>query len=595
MARYTLNKYISRLTAVLLCILLLIPCIPVAWADGESGSCGDNLSWSLSAGTLTITGSGVMEDFPESTMAPWYSLREEILRLSLPEGLTTIGALAFYECENLTTVTIPASVTSIGQYAFAQCTELGLLNLGSGIKRIDEAAFSDCYQLASLRLPEGLQSLGVKAFYRCESIPTVSVPSSVTKLGMSAFAYCKSLVSANIQASISVIPEYLFYGCANLTHVSLPDSASGISDFAFRGCGQLNTVRYQGKNQTPDQIRQQINKDVPGFDGTGFVTDSTPDGNSFTAGVVTDHGDGSLTQQNTTVTDTGKTTVTTVVGNTRPEEQNGGEFTLGITVTVDDEEGWEELGKVVEGALKDYDESVTITGGTSQSMTITVYNNTTVVPPEFLEQIEGRDITVTIITKNGSQWVINGLDLVENNSEQVNLTYELSPGSKELCEKLGVTACYVLKFLEPAQVNAQVQIRLGKALTMRTATLIQDDKNLTQVQSVVVDQDGNAGFYLGAVTDEMEYYIAIDLPKPEKEPIVPQSLQQNFGATEKYRTIEYEITGRTSSWGMEINQVTWILVAVMLGSVVIVGAVLFVWNKRRLKRGYIPSLDDEDV
>ena len=74
--------------------MLVFAGAPTVYADGESGICGDNLTWSLSAGTLTISGSGDMYDFPESSMAPWYHLREEITRLELPSGLTKIGALA---------------------------------------------------------------------------------------------------------------------------------------------------------------------------------------------------------------------------------------------------------------------------------------------------------------------------------------------------------------------------------------------------------------------------------------------------------------------------------------------------------------------
>ena len=71
MSRYTLIKYISRLMAVLLVLTVVLSAAPVARA-AESGSCGENLTWSLEDGTLTITGSGAMTDFPESAMAPWY-------------------------------------------------------------------------------------------------------------------------------------------------------------------------------------------------------------------------------------------------------------------------------------------------------------------------------------------------------------------------------------------------------------------------------------------------------------------------------------------------------------------------------------------
>lgn len=592
---HTIYKYSTRLMAVLLCVMLLIPVIPTALAEGESGSCGAALTWSLSAGTLTITGSGEMENYTEQNMAPWYDLREEIIRLSLPEGLTSIGNLAFYDCQELMTVTVPASVRTIGSYAFAKCTGMGILNLGGGVQTIGESAFSDCYTLAALSLPSSLQRLSNKAFYRCESIPTVNVPSSVTHIGMSAFAYCKKLVSADIQANITVIPEYLFYGCENLVNVTLPDTATGISGYAFRGCDQLNTVYYDGTVQTPEQIQQAVGSDVPGFDKTGFVTD-IPSSGPINAGITTENGDGTITQQNTTVFSGTNSTVSTTVQSIRPQDfDSGGSYNVDITITVDGVDGWENAKNVLENGLSNYSDTVTQVGGTNTGASVTVYvTNTETIDPNFVNVIADRDVTMTIVTENGSTWQIQGQELSADQSSDYTLAYEVTAGSAELCEELGVTTCFVLHFAAPAQVNAQVNIRLGNTVALQAATLLQRDKELKQIQSVIVDQQGFASFYLASVSNKIEYYIAMDMPNAEQEPYVPESLQSSFGVQEKYRTIEYEITGRTSSWGLEIGQVTWILVAVMVGSIVIVGVVLFALNKRRLKNGYVPELDDEE-
>ena len=104
----TINKSVIRLLVVLLAAVMAITSVPAAHANEEipetgeeasatanmSGSCGEGLTWSLNAGTLTITGSGAMTNYTEKNMAPWYHLRDEIIRLELPAGLTSIGALA---------------------------------------------------------------------------------------------------------------------------------------------------------------------------------------------------------------------------------------------------------------------------------------------------------------------------------------------------------------------------------------------------------------------------------------------------------------------------------------------------------------------
>ena len=49
-------------------------------ASGECGENGDNLTWVLTEdGTLTISGSGEMENYTDSSVAPWYSNRTKIL------------------------------------------------------------------------------------------------------------------------------------------------------------------------------------------------------------------------------------------------------------------------------------------------------------------------------------------------------------------------------------------------------------------------------------------------------------------------------------------------------------------------------------
>jgi hypothetical protein len=72
-----------------------------------------DITWALSDdGTLSISGTGDMND------TPWCSQKDKIKRVVIENGVTSIGAMAFYNCSVLTSVTIPNSVTSIGEYAF---------------------------------------------------------------------------------------------------------------------------------------------------------------------------------------------------------------------------------------------------------------------------------------------------------------------------------------------------------------------------------------------------------------------------------------------------------------------------------------------
>ncbi|MBO4915512.1 MAG: InlB B-repeat-containing protein, partial [Oscillospiraceae bacterium] len=114
----------------------------LATASGTLGS----LSWRLTTdGTLTISGSGAIPDYDESTYEsrPWYaSYRSKIKRLVVEDGVTRIGSRAFQDCAYLETASIADSVTSIGDLAFYYCTGLTDVTMGENVT-LGNNAFRD--------------------------------------------------------------------------------------------------------------------------------------------------------------------------------------------------------------------------------------------------------------------------------------------------------------------------------------------------------------------------------------------------------------------------------------------------------------------
>ena len=139
-----------------------LPFVSLGEASPE-GVCGDNLTWRFDpkTGTLTIEGEGDMWDFwgykgdgyYSTTTAPWRACFSDIIEISLPEGLTSIGAAAFTGCWRLPGVEIPAHVTRIGGYAFGACEELSHLVLPEQLRYIGECAFSFCTSLKEIVIP----------------------------------------------------------------------------------------------------------------------------------------------------------------------------------------------------------------------------------------------------------------------------------------------------------------------------------------------------------------------------------------------------------------------------------------------------------
>ena len=133
-----------------------------------SGTCGDNLTWELTADSvLTISGTGTMNNSSSSSRAQWYDYRSSIKSVVIEEGITSIGNYAFNACSGLASVTIPNSVTSIGNYAF-----------------------NDCSGLTSVTIPNTVTSIGRSAFYGCTNLKTVYNNSNLNiTLGSTAYGY----------------------------------------------------------------------------------------------------------------------------------------------------------------------------------------------------------------------------------------------------------------------------------------------------------------------------------------------------------------------------------------------------------------------
>lgn len=153
---------------LLLLMMMLLPM--VAMAD-NSGTCGDNLTWTLveSTGTLTISGTGAMQNFNNPNyysngLSPWYYDRAKVITVVIEDGVTTIGNCAFYNCSKMSSVIIHNSVTSIGNYAFYYCITLNSVTIGNGVTTIGSYAFSSCSCLTSITIPSSVTSIGSSAF-----------------------------------------------------------------------------------------------------------------------------------------------------------------------------------------------------------------------------------------------------------------------------------------------------------------------------------------------------------------------------------------------------------------------------------------------
>ena len=224
--------------------ILLFLCITThSYAEVYSGSCGENVKWSLDTetGLLEIAGSGEMNGYTHCN-TPWYNYKSYIKECNIKNGITTIGAYAFYECYSLTNVTIPKSITTIGIQAFYNCT--GLKNVYIS----DLAAWCNIsfrgYTYGSS--PANPLYYAQHLYLNGEEIKDLVIPNGVSTIKDYAFNGFKGLTSVTIPNSVTTIGNTAFYFCTGLTDITIPNSVTMIGNDAFH-----NTHWY---NNQPDGI-----------------------------------------------------------------------------------------------------------------------------------------------------------------------------------------------------------------------------------------------------------------------------------------------------------------------------------------------------
>ena len=203
---------------------------------GGAAGDGSGVTWQLtentddpSTYTLTIRGSGAMEDYLMSGHQPWRSFRDQITSVVVSPGVTSIGNLAFTRFSKLIHVDIADSVVSIGEQVFSECSSLTNITVPQSVTYIGVNAFDSCTNLSSITLStNNITSIRPYTFSGCSELSSIVIPDGVTSIQLGAFSNCTKLTSITIPGSVTSIGSNVFDGCTSLNDISYSGTSESV-------------------------------------------------------------------------------------------------------------------------------------------------------------------------------------------------------------------------------------------------------------------------------------------------------------------------------------------------------------------------------
>lgn len=231
--------------------------LPVTRIDKETFSgCKNIVSISIpsnvkSIGKAAFVGCNNLTNLYITDMASWCNITFEGI-FANPLG----WAKNLYLNDNLVTeLIIPKTVTEIQNGTFQWCTSLTKVLIHEGVEKISLFAFNYCFGLENIKVNKdnrhyididgnlyNKEGTTLIQYARGKTATEFIIPDGVTSIGDYAFRDCENLTNVVIPDSVTSIGDYAFAGCKNLTNVVIPDGVMSIGEAVFCGCSNLTSV-----------------------------------------------------------------------------------------------------------------------------------------------------------------------------------------------------------------------------------------------------------------------------------------------------------------------------------------------------------------
>ena len=211
-----------------------------------SGQCGDNLTWEYVNGELTISGTGAMYDFATTDDVPWATFIHSITSISLPQGLTTIGANAFNGCSGISQIWIPSSLIASGSDSFYGCTGLNRVDIDDmeAWTDIDFAnKYSNPLYYAHKLYLEGVIVTSVTIITTTHTNPYTYVGGKFDAVEIDDLvSYCSGTGSGT--STTHVTAHNIYVKGKLVEHLVIPEGVTQVNDYSFEEATCLKSVIF---------------------------------------------------------------------------------------------------------------------------------------------------------------------------------------------------------------------------------------------------------------------------------------------------------------------------------------------------------------
>lgn len=192
-----------------------------------------------SDGTLTIYGD---RNITDSSSTLWRKYSEQIKKVVITEGLTTLPSEAFRDMDNLTEVHLCESLETIGWDAFHDCDSLRSIRIPSNVTLIKDGAFARCLGLIRVDFAPDSQLSEIRSnALAFTAITSFSAPSNLKTIESYAFQNCWRLEKVDLSGSVETLGKHAFKDCTRLTHVILGENVQPELS-VFEGCSSIEII-----------------------------------------------------------------------------------------------------------------------------------------------------------------------------------------------------------------------------------------------------------------------------------------------------------------------------------------------------------------